>query len=62
MISVIMPVFNGEKTIRQAILSAMRDQGDTEVELIVVDDGSTDRTPEILRELQTEIPNLHVAR
>lgn len=62
MISVIMPVYNGEKTIRQAILSVMCDQGDTEVELIVVDDGSTDRTPEILRKLQTEMPNLHVVR
>lgn len=62
MISVIMPVCNGEKTVRQAILSAMRGQDGVEVEMIVVDDGSTDRTPEILRELQTELPNLHVAR
>lgn len=62
MISVIMPVYNGEKTIRQVIRSVICNQGDMEVELIVVDDGSTDRTPEILRELQTEMPNIHVAR
>lgn len=62
MISVIMPVYNGEKTVRQAILSVMRGQDGVEVEMIVVDDGSTDRTPEILRGLQTEIPNLHVVR
>lgn len=62
MISVIMPVHNGEKTIRQAIRSVMYNQGNVEVEMIVVDDGSTDRTPEILRELQAEMPNLHVAR
>lgn len=61
-ISVIMPVYNGEKTIERVIRSAMYNQGDVEVEMLVVDDGSTDRTPEILRELQTEIPNLHVAR
>lgn len=62
MISVIMPVFNGEKTIQQAIRSAAHNRVDERIEVIVVDDGSTDRTPEILRELQTEIPDLYVAR
>ena len=62
MISVIMPVYNGEKTIRQAIRSVLYNQGDVKIEMIVVDDGSTDRTPEILRELQAEMSNLHVAR
>lgn len=62
MISVIMPVFNGEKTIQQAIRSAAHNRVDERIEIIVVDDGSTDRTPEILREMQTEISNLHVAR
>lgn len=62
MISVIMPVFNGEKTVRQAILSAAYNRVNERIEVIVVDDGSTDRTPEILRELQAEISNLHVVR
>lgn len=62
MISVIMPVFNGEKTVQQAIRSAAYNRVNERIEVIVVDDGSTDRTPEILRKLQTEMPNLHVVR
>lgn len=61
MISVIMPVYNAERTVRQAILSAMSNRGYTAVEMIVVDDGSTDRTPGILHELQKEMP-IHVIR
>lgn len=47
-ISVIMPVLNGEKYLNQAIESILN-QTFTDFELIVVDDGSTDQTPEILR-------------
>ena len=46
MISVVIPVFNGEKTIARAIDSALAQQ--VCLEVIVVDDCSTDRTAEIL--------------
>jgi glycosyltransferase involved in cell wall biosynthesis len=49
LISVMMPVYNGEKYIRQAIESLFA-QSCTNWELIVVNDGSTDRTVEILGE------------
>lgn len=48
LISVILPVFNGEKYVGDAIDSILR-QTHTELELIVIDDASTDRTREILR-------------
>lgn len=47
-VSVIIPCFNGEKHLREAIESVLaQDLQPTEV--IVVDDGSTDRSPEIAR-------------
>lgn len=55
-ISIIMPVYNGERTIRQAIMSAVQNQNDVVDEIIVVDDGSTDRTADILQDLQAEAP------
>ncbi|OLU32693.1 glycosyl transferase [Pseudomonas sp. PA15(2017)] len=46
--SVIMPVYNRERYVREAIESVLaQDEGD--FELIVVDDGSTDRSVEIIR-------------
>ncbi len=47
--SVIIPVYNGEKYIRSAIRSALK-QSYKDIEIIVVDDASTDRTPEIVLE------------
>jgi len=46
-VSAIIPVFNGAATLRQAINSVL-DQGSCGLELIVVDDGSTDSTPAII--------------
>ncbi|MBD0389974.1 MAG: glycosyltransferase, partial [Nostoc sp. C3-bin3] len=42
-ISVIIPVYNGEKTIRETIESVLK-QTFTDFELIVINDGSTDAT------------------
>lgn len=48
-ISVLMPVYNGEKFLRGAIDSILR-QTFVDFEFIIVDDGSTDTTPVILQE------------
>lgn len=56
MVSVIMPVYNGAATIRQAIDSVYRQN--VPLELLVIDDGSTDQTVEILSAYQDR-PDFH---
>ncbi len=51
LVSVIMPVYNAEKTIEIALKSLLR-QKYKDIEIIVVDDGSTDNTPDIVRRVQ----------
>lgn len=46
-VSVIIPVYNCEATIGKAVLSALG-QSEQDVEVVVVDDGSTDRTRQIV--------------
>src|SRR5258708_9091408 len=47
-ITVLMPVFNRERFVDEAIQSVVA-QEFADFELLIVDDGSTDRTPELLR-------------
>lgn len=53
MISVIIPVYNGEAFIREAIESVIR-QKISKIEILVIDDGSTDQTKEIVAALPYE--------
>ncbi len=48
------PVFNGEKYIEEAIASVLAQKG-AEIEVIVVDDGSTDGTAEILKRFSGQV-------
>ena len=51
-LTVIIPVFNEERTIEQVVRAVAAVPLDTEI--VVVDDASVDRTPEILRALESE--------
>jgi glycosyltransferase involved in cell wall biosynthesis len=50
MLSILMPVYNERERVERAIAEVLDTQLPTEFELIVVDDGSTDGTRDILRD------------
>ena len=58
LVSVIVPVYNCERYIDEALYSVYH-QTYSNIEIIVVDDGSTDRTPEILKNHAQRIRLFH---
>jgi glycosyltransferase involved in cell wall biosynthesis len=63
-LSIIIPAFNEERGIAAALRTIRSELLKTNLgfQLIVVDDGSTDATWEVLHALQREIPELHALR
>ena len=59
LVSVIMPVYNGERFLREAVMSILT-QSYKNIELIVVNDGSTDSTPVLLQQLATTDERIRV--
>jgi glycosyltransferase involved in cell wall biosynthesis len=58
LVSVVIPVFNGERFLREAVQSVL-DQKYSPVEIIIVDDGSTDSTANVARSLPETVRYLH---
>ena len=56
-VSIVMPVYNGERYIKEAILSVLN-QSYKDFELIIVNDASTDGTQEIIDSFQYLIQKL----
>ena len=61
-LSIIIPTYNIEKYIKECIYSCYNQQGVStdDYEIIVVNDGSTDRSLNVVEEAQHEIPNLRI--
>jgi GT2 family glycosyltransferase len=58
-VTVLIDTFNHERFIEEAITSALeQDFSHSEMEILVVDDGSTDRTPEIIRKFVPRVRHL----
>ncbi|MCS7150950.1 MAG: glycosyltransferase, partial [Endomicrobia bacterium] len=51
-LSIIIPVYNEEKTILAVVDKVLKTDFGISKEIIIVDDGSTDETPSILKKLQ----------
>lgn len=60
-VSVIVPVYNSEQELRDC-LGSLVEQTEKDIEIIVIDDGSTDNSPEIEAEYQKKYPNVKVYR
>jgi glycosyltransferase involved in cell wall biosynthesis len=58
LVSVIIPVFNGERFLREAVESVLAQQYSS-LEIIVVDDGSTDGTANVARSLPETVRYLY---
>ena len=60
-VSVIVPVYNSEQELRDC-LDSLVEQTEKDIEIIVIDDGSTDNSPDIEAEYQKKYPNVKVYR
>jgi GT2 family glycosyltransferase len=54
-LSIIMPVYNGEQYVSTS-LESVRSQADDNIEVVIVDDGSTDRTLDIVSGFSKQLP------
>ncbi|MEY2738184.1 MAG: UDP-Glc:alpha-D-GlcNAc-diphosphoundecaprenol beta,3-glucosyltransferase WfgD [Bacteroidota bacterium] len=57
MVSVIIPVYNSSGTIKRALNSVLKQDCDEEIEIIVVNDGSTDNSLEVIEKFIANHPN-----
>lgn len=53
MITVVMPVYNGEKYLNETLQSILR-QGEAISGILIINDGSTDETEKIIRSWETK--------
>lgn len=58
-LSILLVTFNHEKHIRQALSALFRQIIDGPIELVIADDGSTDRTLAIIKECEATEPRFH---
>lgn len=53
LVSIILPIYNGQRFIKRSITSLL-EQSHSEIEIIIIDDGSTDDTCKIINEFMLE--------
>ena len=58
-VAILLSTFNGEKFIASQIESILNQKG-CEIDIFVRDDGSTDKTPQLVKEYQKLHPNIYL--
>ena len=58
--SVIIPAYNAEKYLEEAVRSALRQK--VECEILIIDDGSTDSTADVAKRLESENANVRLLK
>ena len=58
-VDVILPVFNGSKTIHASLISVLNQKGHWINKIIVINDGSTDNTLQIVKQLNNSLIHLY---
>ena len=59
-VSFVITVYNKEDYVGDTLRSVLDQVGDFESEIVVVDDASTDRSPEIIEKLVGDLPNASI--
>jgi glycosyltransferase involved in cell wall biosynthesis len=59
-VAIIIPAFNAEATIASSLRSLIRQRDAVRIDIIVIDDGSRDRTSSIVREIMTSAPEIRL--
>lgn len=62
LVTVVIPSYNHEKYIKEAVLSVINQKNYSNIELIVIDDGSSDNSPKILEELSQQYTFRYIRR
>ena len=57
LVSCVIPVWNGEKYLAEAIQSVL-DQSYPKIEVVIVDDGSTDGTPDVIATFEDRVTSM----
>lgn len=60
MISVIIPVYNAEKSIEKSLISIKNQTWNGDFEILIVNDGSTDKSVEIIQNYQQQNPDQNI--
>ena len=59
-LSILMPAYNAERTIASALKSLLRQRDAATLEIVVVDDGSTDATVTVVKSLAASAPEIRL--